>query len=142
MKTSAWIAAVIAMLLVGNQSVRPSAAQNTNTTQKDTYVGDASDDPGPLAKDISGALKPQAIRQVIRKVADWQLSRAQSHFNQDWTYAALYRGLIAASRATGDGKYEGAVKHASQRFEWKLGPRMGYADDQAVAQSYLRFYFQ
>jgi unsaturated rhamnogalacturonyl hydrolase len=142
MKAMASTAASMAILLVGSQGVGPSAPQNTNTTQKDTYVGDAPDDPGPFAKDVSGALNPQAIRQVVRKVADWQLSRAQSHFNRDWTYAALYRGLIAASRATGDSKYEDAVKHASERFEWKLGPRVGFADDQAVAQSYLHFYFQ
>ena len=142
MKTSAWIAAVIAILLVGSQGVRPSATQNTNLTQKQTYVGDAPDDPGPLAKDVSPALKPQAIRYVVRKVADWQLSGAQSHFNQDWTYAALYRGLIAASVATDDGKYEDAVKEASEKFEWKLGPRIGFADDEAVAQSYLHFYFK
>src|SRR5260370_5012130 len=142
MKAIASTAAIIAILLVGSQGVRPSAAQNTHTTQKDMYVGDAPDDPGPFAKDLSGALKPQAIRHVVRKVADWQLSRAQSHFNQDWTYAALYRGLITASRATGDSKYEDAVKHTSERFEWKLGPRIGFADDEAVAQSYLHFYFK
>lgn len=141
-KTSAWIAAIIAILLVGSQGIGPSAAQNTHTTQKDTYVGDAPVDPGPLAKDVSGTLKPQAIQHVVRKVADWQLSRAQSRFNQDWTYAALYRGLIDASRATGDRKYEDAVKKASEGFRWRLGPRIALADDEAVAQSYLHFYFQ
>ncbi len=124
MKTIASTAAIIAILLISSQNLQPSPAQNVSTTQKETYVGDAPADPGPLAKDVSEALKPQAIRHVVRKVADWQLSRAQSHFNQDWTYAALYRGLIAASRATGDSKYEDAVKHASERFEWKLGPRI------------------
>jgi len=134
--------AIALILVIGNQVLVPSWAQNTNTTQKETYVGDAPADPGEIAKDVSGALRPHAIEHVVRKVADWQLSRAQSHFNQDWTYAALYRGLIAASRATGDNKYEDAVKHASEQFEWKLGPRIAFADDEAVAQSYLHFYFK
>ena len=142
MKTLASTAAIIAILLIDSQNLQPSRAQNVSTTQKETYVGDAPADPGPLAKDVSETLKPQAIRHVVRKVADWQLSRAQSHFNQDWTYAALYRGLIAASRATGDRKYEDAVKEAAERFEWKLGPRIAFADDEAVAQSYLHFYFK
>jgi unsaturated rhamnogalacturonyl hydrolase len=136
------IASTAAILLIGNQNLQPSPAQNVSTAQKETYVGDAPADPGPLAKDVSETLKPQAIRHVVRKVADWQWSRAQSHFNQDWTYAALYRGLIAASRATGDRKYEDAVREAAERFEWKLGPRIAFADDEAVAQSYLHFYFK
>jgi rhamnogalacturonyl hydrolase YesR len=142
MTTIASTAAIIAILLIGSQNLQPSPAQNVSTTQKETYVGDAPADPGPLAKDVSATLKPQAVQHVVRKVADWQLSRAQSHFNQDWTYAALYRGLIAASRATGDRKYEDAVKEAAERFEWKLGPRIAFADDEAVAQSYLHFYFK
>jgi unsaturated rhamnogalacturonyl hydrolase len=119
-----------------------SYAQNTKAAQQETYVGDAPADPGLLAKDVSGALNQRTIQHVLRKVADWQLARAQSHFDQDWTYAALYRGLIAVSRATGDGKYEDAVRNASKQFEWKLGPRIAVADDEAVAQSYLHFYFQ
>ncbi len=119
-----------------------SHAQNTKAVQHQSYVGDAPADPGPLAKDVSGALNQHAIQHVLRKVADWQLARAESHFDQDWTYAALYRGLIAASRATGDSKYEDAVRNAAKRFEWKLGPRIAFADDEAVAQSYLHFYFE
>jgi unsaturated rhamnogalacturonyl hydrolase len=141
-KTGTSIAAIIAILLIGIRNLRPASAQNTNASQKNTSVGDAPADPGPLAKDVSGALKRQAIQHVVRKVADWQLSRAQSHFNQDWTYAALYRGLIAASLATGDVQYEDAVKKAAERFEWRLGPRIAFADDEAVAQSYLHFYFK
>lgn len=135
------VAVVLAILLTSHvHSV--VTAQNTNTAPQGAYVGDAPADPGPLAKDVSGALNQRAIRHIVRKVADWQLSRAEGHFDQDWTYAALYRGLIAASRATGDSKYEDAVREAAKRFEWKLGPRIALADDEAVAQSYLYFYFQ
>ena len=112
MKMPVRSAVVLAILL--NGQVRSAATtQNTNATPQEAYVGDAPADPGPLAKDISGALNQRAIRHIVRKVADWQLSRAEGHFDQDWTYAALYRGLIAAARATGDRKYEDAVREAS-----------------------------
>lgn len=76
----------------------------------------------------------------MRKVADWQLARAREHFNQEWTYATLYRGLIAASGTLHDHRYEGAVLGAARKFQWQLGPRIAHADDEAVAQSYLYFY--
>lgn len=140
-KLPARIAVAVAILLF-SQVQFDADTQNTKPAPQETFVGDAPAAPGPLAKDVSGALNQRAIRHVVRKVADWQLSRAESHFDQDWTYAALYRGLLSASRATGDSKYEDAVRNASERFEWKLGPRIAHADDEAVAQSYLYFYFQ
>src|SRR6516225_802191 len=39
--------------------------------------GDAPDNPGPLATDISEELKPKAIQAVVKKVADWQLKVAE-----------------------------------------------------------------
>lgn len=98
--------------------------------------GDVVADPGPVAH-LSPALKPGDVRKAIRKVADWQLNAAEPRFSLDWTYAALYDGLLAASRATGDPRYQDAVTHFAERSEWKLGPRFGHADDEAVAQSYL-----
>lgn len=138
---SASAVAVVAILLLAAARFA-WYTQNTRVAQHESYVGDAPADPGPLATDVSGSLNQRAVQHVLRKVANWQLARAQSHFDRDWTYAALYRGLLAASRATGDTKYEDAVRNACQRFEWKLGPRIAFADDEAVAQSYLHFYFQ
>ncbi|MGA9185121.1 MAG: glycoside hydrolase family 88 protein [Candidatus Acidiferrales bacterium] len=135
------IAAVAAILLL-SQGWRAARAQKLPPAEQPSFVGDAPADPGPLATEVSGELKQQAIRHVVAKVADWQLARIAGHFNRDWTYAALYRGLLAASSATGDAKYENAVREACKGFEWKLGPRIAFADDEAVAQSYLHFYFQ
>ena len=45
----------------------------------------------------------------MKKVADWQLRVAEPNFNSQWTFAALYDGLIAASAATGDPRYRQAV---------------------------------
>jgi unsaturated rhamnogalacturonyl hydrolase len=76
----------------------------------------------------------------VRKVADWQLGRAHADFNLDWTFAALYTGLIAASETTGSARYRQAVYDFGAAQQWQLGPRFDHADDQAVAQSYLDLY--
>ena len=47
-------------------------------------------------------LKPKAIQAVVKKVAAWQVKVAEPTFNRLWTYAAMYDGLLAASKATGD----------------------------------------
>src|SRR5271170_3651550 len=59
-------------------------------------VGDAPDNPGPLATELSGELKPKAIDAAMKKVADWQVAVGEPHFNKQWTFAALYDGLLAA----------------------------------------------
>lgn len=105
-------------------------------TQTDP-AGDDAANPGHLARDLSPALNRRAIQKAMRKVADWQLRAGEGRFSADWTYAALYDGLLAASRATGDRRYHDAVLGFAERAGWKLGPRLAHADDEAVAQSYL-----
>lgn len=104
--------------------------------QKDP-AGDEAANPGPLATDLSPALKQRDIQKAMRRVADWQLRTGESRFSADWTFAALYDGLLAASRATGDPAYHDAVLKFAERTGWKLGTRIAHADDEAVAQSYL-----
>ncbi len=107
------------------------------------HVGDAPDDPGPLATGLSAELKTKDIDAVMKKVADWQVGVAEQNFNRQWTFAALYDGLLAASKTTGDQKYRDAVLHFSERSEWMLlNNRFPHADDQAMGQSYLDLYFQ
>jgi unsaturated rhamnogalacturonyl hydrolase len=106
-----------------------------------TAAGDSSDNPGPLAKDLSHSLKPREIRAAMRKVADWQLRTGESRFNQQWTFAPLYDGLIAAARTTGDPKYRDAVVRAAEGFHWSLvGERFPHADDEAIGLAYLDLY--
>lgn len=106
-------------------------------------VGDQPDDPGPLATDISPALTHTAIRHVAAKVADWQLARATSTFNQQWTYAALYDGMLAASKTTGEARYHDAMVKMAEGYNWKLlDNRFPHADDIALAQTYLDLYVE
>jgi len=106
-------------------------------------VGDAPDNPGPLATELSSELKPKAIDAAMKKVADWQVAYAETHFNQQWTFAALYDGLIAASKTTGDAKYRDAVVRFAVRSDWMLlDARFPHADDQALGQAYLDLYME
>lgn len=103
-------------------------------------VGDSPSDPGPLATELSPRLKKKDVAQAIRKVADWQLARAQGRYTQDWTLAALYAGFVAVPPAVHGNAYRDAMKQMGEQFHWQLGPRAEHADDQAIAQTYLALY--
>ena len=91
-----WVVAV----LIGCMALAWSSAA-AQKPQED-QSGDVAENPGPLATDVSADLNPKAVKYVIRKVADWQLKQAESRFSTDWTYAALFDGLLAATHTTGD----------------------------------------
>ncbi len=104
-------------------------------------AGDSPDNPGPLATDLSPALTTKDIQTAMRKVADWQIRTGESRFNQQWTFAPLYDGLLATSKTTGDPKYRDAVIRAAERFKWTLvQTRFPHADDQALGLAYIELY--
>jgi unsaturated rhamnogalacturonyl hydrolase len=111
---------------------------------KDTarHFGDAPQDGGPRATDLSPALTPAAIDKVLRKVADWQLARSQPYFDRIWTSSVMYTGFMAASEATGDMRYRDAMRAMSEQFKYDLRTPYPNADDQSVAQTYLELFFQ
>jgi unsaturated rhamnogalacturonyl hydrolase len=100
------------------------------------HEGDAPNQSPPLAH-LSPSLKSPAVKEAMQKVADWELARSQPYFSQDWTYAALYAGFMAASSATGNNSYRDAMLAMGNKFDWKLGPRIDHADDQCIGQTYL-----
>ena len=105
-------------------------------------VGDAPSVALPFATDVSGKFDRKDISRAMRKVANWQLNRSTANFNQKWTFAALYDGLLAVPDAAGGRKYHKAVKHMGEKFQWQPGPRPVHADDQAIGQAYLDLYQQ
>ena len=125
------------------QPKTPEGQTATPLSVERASAGDSPDDPGPLATDISPALTHAAVRKAAQKVADWQLARAESVFNQQWTYSALYDGLLAASKTTGDPRYHDAVVKMAAHFDWKLiGERFPHADDMALGRSYMDLYLE
>jgi len=117
------------------------AAPQSKPVPDSKASGDAPDDPGPLATDLSPELKPKAIQAAVKKVADWQLKVAEPTFNRLWTYAAMYDGLLAASKTTGDPKYRDAVQNFSEQEKWLLiDNRFPHADDEAMGKAYMALY--
>ena len=122
------------LLLLG---MVPAASVQLTANERQASVGDAPADPGPLATQLSGALKPASVKAAMKLVADWQAARIADTPSQDWTFATLYAGLLAASDALGDPRYRDVVRGVAEHFNWTLGPRLAHADDQAIGQSYL-----
>jgi unsaturated rhamnogalacturonyl hydrolase len=121
----------------------PEGQAATPLSVERASAGDSPDDPGPLATDLSPALTHAAVRKAAQKVADWQLARAEPIFNQQWTYAALYDGLLSASKTTGDTRYHDAVVKMAAHFDWKLvDARFPHADDMALGRSYMDLYLE
>ena len=103
-------------------------------------VGDTPEQAGPLAADLSPSITAPDVDRAMRKVGDWELARARKNFGQDWTFAALYRGLLAVGESLPEAQYVDALVAEGRQFDWKLGPRQTEADDQAVGYIYLALY--
>src|SRR6516225_626514 len=131
---------LVAALNFGSCQTAPTQNAATAATVEREAAGSQPDDPGPLATDLSPALKRKDILRAMKKVADWQLKASEGRYNTQWTYAALCDGLLAASRVTGDRKYHDRVLEVAKQNGWTLGPRFGHADDEAFGFTYLTFY--
>lgn len=141
------VALIFPMSMVGQASA-PANTTATGTTKAASTVdravtGDAPDNAGPLASDLSPKLEQKAIRKAMSKVADWQVAYAEKNFNRQWTYAALYDGLLAASRTTGNPAYRAAVERLAEQNHWTLvNDRFPHADDMALGQAYMDLYLE
>jgi len=110
------------------------------------HLGDVPRDPGPRAN-LSPATNSAAVHVAMRKVADWELERAQPYLTQNWTWSVLDMGFMAASRELRDPRYSNAMLAMAEKFHWELGAEdpvgRGWPDnnDQALAQTYIELYF-
>ncbi|HEV2486473.1 MAG TPA: glycoside hydrolase family 88 protein [Terracidiphilus sp.] len=126
-------------LAKAEQQPSPKELQNIAMNER-RHFGDAPDNPGPLASDLSYSTKPKAVAKAMRKVADWQLERSQPFFDNIWTWSVLYSGFMATSDSLGDAKYRDAMMAMGQKFDWKERSHLPNADDESIAQTYLEFY--
>ncbi|HUV95973.1 MAG TPA: glycoside hydrolase family 88 protein [Acidobacteriaceae bacterium] len=129
----------IALLSLLIPAARAISMQTPPPHQK-LWSGDTPDVAGPIAPDLSPAFTPKAVAKAMRKVGDWELVEARPHFNQDWTFAALYRGFMAAAKSLHHRQYQNAMLEVGRKFAWKLGPRQTEGDDQAIGYTYLDLY--
>jgi rhamnogalacturonyl hydrolase YesR len=102
--------------------------------------GDAPADAGPPATDLSPAITKRDIAKAMQRVADWQLQRLPAEAQYDWTFAALYAGMMAVPTDIAGDKYRAAMRRVGDELAWQPGPRVLHADDQAVSQMYLEQY--
>ena len=134
------IAALMGMVSGG----RPGGAcfaQNTTAVEATASPGDQPDDPGPLATDLSPAIHAKQIRAAMRKVAEWELSRAEYQpASRDWDFGTLDIGFMAASRTLGDPRYSRYVAQVGGQFGWKLERTLYPANDFAIAQAWIEVY--
>jgi unsaturated rhamnogalacturonyl hydrolase len=102
--------------------------------------GDSLPTPGPLAQILSPKLDRTDLASAMMLVADWQLTRLPEQAQFDWTWAALYDGLMAVPDQVAGNKYKEAMLKVAGDLNWQPGPRVMHADDQAVGQMFLEQY--
>ena len=132
----------VALVVVQTLSA-PSYSQQSAVRDPIASPGDQPESPGPLATDISAAIRPRAIRAAMRRVADWQLQQIKNQPpNREWFYGTLDIGLMAASRTLHERMYSDRVVAVGKYFEWKLTPLRPHApgNDYAIAQAFLDIY--
>jgi rhamnogalacturonyl hydrolase YesR len=118
----------------------PQPATPLSTQAVIAAAGDAQPDSNPIAS-LSPAMTRADITKALKLVADWQVKTAAGKFNQDWTYAPLYLGLIAASSPTADSRYNNLVLKEAETFRWSLlAVRNLNANDEGIAQAYELLY--
>jgi hypothetical protein len=90
----------------------------------------------PATSRPSAELTPAAILATTTKVADWQLVQTNRHKTDDWTYGALYAGMMALSQIADSPKYHDAMMEMGRKQDWKPARRIYHADDHCVCQTY------
>lgn len=112
-------------------------------------------DPAPLSKlecvgplDTGDAalhrIDTGEVIDVMRKVRAFHTVHILEYTPRErynkWIDCAMYTGLTAAYRATGDPVYLDSTEAWAERLDWQLGPRVRHADDHCVGQVYLEVY--
>ena len=125
-------------------SLTAFARQGKNQGEFSKFAGDSPSKALPYATDVSPAMTTQDVAAALRKVADWQLSRSEAHFNRDWTFNVLYAGFMEVPEAVSGKKYRDAMRAMGKNFKWNLNAtdfsNRDFANDQALAQTYLKLY--
>lgn len=100
------------------------------------------------ADDAAPELKPDAIREIMRKACDYQLKiqaadqgTSKTDINHEWVLGAFYTGEMVMTSATGDMKYREAALNYGNKMQWQLAkPETRHADWQCVGQMFLEMY--
>lgn len=96
---------------------------------------------------LAQSIKPQEVKDVMKRVADWQIvhindsySNDKPHHPLDWTNAALYVGMVKWAEMASDDTYYNWLKGIGTQNNWQLHERKYHADDHAVGRMYAELY--
>jgi unsaturated rhamnogalacturonyl hydrolase len=127
----------------GKSQAAPAVILAPDHARQAPHIGDALVVAGPLAR-LSPALTTAAIDTAVRKVGNWQLDYTEKYFTRDWTFAALYTGVLAAGKTLPDARFQTAMLGVGNKFDWRLPVMPPENDDpadyHAVGQTYLDLY--
>ena len=77
------------------------------------------------------------IKDVMLKVADWQLKHSNGQTENSWTNAAFYTGVVAAYKTTKSSVLLDSLMAIGNRNHWLPEKRFDHADDIVISQTYL-----
>ena len=104
------------------------------------------------AQPISPALPPSAdVLAQMEKVANWQLprveyldylayKRVESSNPKRWVQGAFYAGLTQIAERSRNPVYTQWISYKGPEWNWELGPRLYFADDHLIGQTYIWYY--
>lgn len=118
----------------------PAQTGSASVARVPAPAGDSPSDAGPLATNLSSHLTRRDLAKALKLVGDWQLHRLPADAQYDWTFAALYAGMMAVPTEVAGDTYKQAMQRVGEQLRWQPGPRVLHADDQAVGQMYLEQY--
>jgi rhamnogalacturonyl hydrolase YesR len=96
-------------------------------------VPDATADAPP---DRPDPLSIAAIQEVLDRVITWQLKHPR-HELWEWPNGVFYAGVMAVYQVYGRQAQLDELIRMGEANAWKPGPRIHYADDHTIAQTYL-----
>ncbi|MEM6551094.1 MAG: glycoside hydrolase family 88 protein [Planctomycetota bacterium] len=97
--------------------------------------------PMPYSNLERHAFKPEAIRDVLRSVGEYQLAAyGPNPPTKDWLVGTFFSGMIATHAATGDPWFLERAKQWGQQSKWDINEPTD-ADDVCPGQTYLDLYF-
>ncbi|MDR3739029.1 MAG: glycoside hydrolase family 88 protein [Terracidiphilus sp.] len=136
-------AAALGLLALAIFGAWGAAGFAQQAAHKETAVspGDEPANPGPLAAELSPALRTKPIRAAMKKVADWEVARVEAQPpSRSWDFGVLDIGLMAAARTLHEPRYSNYVASVGEHFGWKLERTTTPANDFVIAQAFLEVY--
>ena len=104
------------------------------------------------AASASASLPPSAdVLKQMERVANWQLprveyldylayKRVESSNPKRWVQATFYAGLTQIAERSRNPVYTQWISYKGPEWNWELGPRLYFADDHLIGQTYIWYY--